>query len=181
MVLFLLPERQEPFTPKKPVGSSGGKFPLPPHILHRLNLHKSYTSFPSKPSSASSLLPSLMGDSSTSLHSADSGVWPGKRPAVGTADERPGKKAKYGLASNIDFEERETDADDEDSDFDSADTPSDREEEVTAVASPVTVSTSIAEPVVASPLASPSDLESESDFSDTPSSKRRALTPPSPI
>ncbi|TGO80372.1 hypothetical protein BELL_0008g00060 [Botrytis elliptica] len=194
MVLFLLPglrphwkignaniEKQEPFTPKKPVGNSGRKFPLPPHILHRLNLHKSCTSFPSNPSSAPSLLLSLMKDTPGSLHSANSGVWRGKRPAEGTADERPGKKAKYGLASNIDFEERGTDADDEDSDFDSADTPSDREEEVTTAASPVTVSIPIAEPVVASPLASPFDPESESDFSDTPSSKRRALAPPTPI
>ncbi|TGO65673.1 hypothetical protein BOTNAR_0075g00230 [Botryotinia narcissicola] len=194
MVLFLSPglrphwkfgkaniEKQELFTPKKPVGNSGRKFPLPPHILHRLNLHNSCTSFPSKTSSAPSLLPSLMKDSPTSLHSADSGVWPGKRPAEGTADERPGKKAKYGFTSHIDFEVKATDADDEDSDFEPADTPSDREEEVTTVASPVTVSSSIAEPVVASPLASPFDPQSEFDFSDTPSSKRRALTPPSPI
>ncbi|TGO30667.1 hypothetical protein BPAE_0004g01260 [Botrytis paeoniae] len=194
MILFLLPglrphwkigqantEKQALFTPKKPVGNSGRKFPLPPHILHRLNLYKSCTSLLLNSSSALSLLLSLMKDSLNSLHSADSGVWPGKRLAEGTAGERPGKKAKYGLASNIDFEERETDADDEDSDFDSANTPSDREEEVTTAASPVSVSTSIAEPVVASPLASPSDPESESDFSDTPSSKRRALTPPSPI
>ncbi|TGO89458.1 hypothetical protein BPOR_0108g00050 [Botrytis porri] len=123
-----------------------------------------------------------MEDSPTSLHSADSGSWSGKRPAEGTADERPGKKAKYGLASHIGFEERETDADDEDSDFDSADTPSDREEEITWVAPPATVPEPIAEPSVASPFASPSpsNPESESDFSDTPSSKRRALTPPSP-
>ncbi|TGO37783.1 hypothetical protein BHYA_0089g00220 [Botrytis hyacinthi] len=194
MVLFLSPglrphwkngksniEKQELFTPKKPAGNSGRKFPLPPHVLHRLKFHNSCTSFPSKPSSAPSLLPSLMKNSPTSLHSADSGVWHGKRLAEGTADERPGKKAKYGLASNIDFEEKGTDADDEGSDFDSADTPSDREEEVATAASPVTVSSSIAEPVVASPLASPFDPESESDFSDTPSSKRRALTPPSPI
>ncbi|TGO65537.1 hypothetical protein BCON_0002g01230 [Botryotinia convoluta] len=195
MVLFLLPglrphwkigqaniEKQGLFTLKKPVGNSGRKFPLPPHILHRLNLHNSCTSFPSNPSSAPSLLPSLMEDSPTStptsLHSAISGVWPGKRPAEGTTDERPGKKAKYGLASHIDFEDRETDADDEDSDFDSADTPSDRGEEVTTAASPVIVPTPITEPAVASRLASPSDPESESDFSDTPSSKRRALTPP---
>lgn len=122
-----------------------------------------------------------MKDSPTSLHSANSGVWPGKRRAEGTADERPGKKAKYDLASSIDFEEKATDADDEDSDFDSADTPSDREEEIITAASPVTASSSVAEPVVASPLASPFESESESDFSDTPSSKRRALTPPSPI
>ncbi|KAF7902753.1 hypothetical protein EAF00_002656 [Botryotinia globosa] len=192
MVLFLSPglrphwkfgkvniEKQELVTPKKPVGNSGRKFPLPPHILHRLNLHSSCTSFPSKPSSAPSLLPSLMKDSPNSLHLADSGVWPVKRPAEGTVDERPGKKAKYGFASHIDFEEKGTDADDEDSDFEPADTPGDREEEVTTATSPATVSSSIAEPVIASPLASPFDPESESDFSDTPSSKRRALTPPS--
>ncbi|TEY52439.1 hypothetical protein BOTCAL_0258g00090 [Botryotinia calthae] len=195
MVLFLLPglrphwnigqaniDKQELFTPKKPVGNSRRKFPLPPHILHRLNPHNSCTSFPSTPFSTPSLLPSLMEDSPTSttksLHSAISGVWPGKRPAEGTADERSRKKAKYGLASHIDSEDRETDADDEDSDFDPAYTPSDREEEVTIPAPPATVATPIAEPVAASRLASPSDPES--DFSDTPSSKRRALTPPAP-
>ncbi|CCD53611.1 hypothetical protein BofuT4_P136560.1 [Botrytis cinerea T4] len=197
MVLFLLPglrphwnigqaniEKQELFTPKKPVGNSGRKFPLPPHILHRLiNLHNSCTSFPSKPSSTPSLLPSLIEDSSTStpksLHPAGSGAWPGKRPAEGTADERPGKKAKYGLASRIDLEDRETDADDEDSDFDPADTPSDRDEVITTADPPTTVPTPIAEPAVDIRLASPSDPES--DFSDAPSSKRRALTPPASI
>ncbi|KAF7888226.1 uncharacterized protein EAF02_002767 [Botrytis sinoallii] len=128
MVLFLLPGLR----PHWKIGNAN-------IVLHFLPLN---------PSSAPSLLPSLMKDSPTSLNSANSGVWRGKRAAEGTADERPGKKAKYGLVSNIDFEERETDADDEDSDFDSADTPSDREEEVTTAASPVTVSIPIAELVL---------------------------------
>ncbi|KAF7960798.1 hypothetical protein EAE96_000471 [Botrytis aclada] len=197
MVLFLFPgrspvwkigkadvEKQELFTPKKPVGNSGRRFPLPPHILHRLKFHNSCTSFLSNSSSAPSLLPSLMGDSSSStprsLHLAIPSVWPGKRPAEGTADDRPGKKAKYDLASDINFEDREADADDEDSEFDPADTPSDREEDFTTAAPPAIISNPIAKPVTANRLPSPSDPGSESDFSDTPSSKRRALTPPSP-
>lgn len=179
---------------KKPIQKLGRGFKLPSHIHHRLHLHYLSNSFSSNPTPPPpTLLPSPIFPNEKLA---------GKRPAEEEPNERPAKKAKHGLASHFD-----TEADDEESDSDSADTPSESEEET----KPAAVPTSSPAPNrlnfnltakqagyvynprksmldLTSRFASPSDSEnsndSESDSPDTPSSKRRALTPvvaPTPV
>ncbi|KAI9648267.1 hypothetical protein NHQ30_002899 [Ciborinia camelliae] len=177
------------------------RFLLPPNIRHRLNLHRLTSSFPSKPSStAPSLLPSPFPPS------APVGVGE-KRPAEEEVDERLVKKARYATKSNVNLTDcippsEYSDADDEHSD--SADSASGSEEENLLATPPQAPHTPAAAPAkgydfsltarqagyIYNPRRSMIDLTNrfasptsededcgESDFSDTPSSKRRALTP----
>ncbi|KAB8304234.1 hypothetical protein EYC80_003652 [Monilinia laxa] len=103
-----------PSTLKDLTGDFRRKFHLPPHIRHRPNLYKLSSSFPSKPSSSSpALLPPL------------------SFTAEDNHEERPSKKAKFGLACHIESEDSEDDADDESTGSASSDTPSSKRRAVT--------------------------------------------------
>ncbi|KAJ8066075.1 hypothetical protein OCU04_005167 [Sclerotinia nivalis] len=190
------------FIPKTLIAKSGERFPLPPLFHHRLNLPYPSNYFPSSPiSDTPSLLPSLVGDSSLSSSTTPVPAFSlGKRSAdEEEEDERPAKKTKYGFRSYLDSE---GDADDEDSDFDSVDTRSDSEM-ITPAPAPAPAAVTAPESsrldfnltanlkkvgYIYNPGKSVIDLinrfasSSESEHTDdnesnTPSSKKRGLTP----